>query len=67
MTYSEYVSRQKEIIKNNHKGEEFLLIKGEVIPLRSADEVLKELDSMDGLFNGAAAFGSFSRSREWAY
>lgn len=50
MTYSEYVNRQKEIIKNNHRGEEVLLIKGEVIPLRPADEILSELDSMDGLY-----------------
>lgn len=50
MTYSEYVNRQKAIIKSNHRGEEVLLIKGEVIPLRPADEILSELDNLNGLY-----------------
>lgn len=50
MTYSEYVNRQKAKIKSRHRGEEVLIIKGEMIPLRPADEVLSELDTMDGLY-----------------
>ena len=67
MTYSEYVSRQKAIIKNKHRGEEILIINGEIIPLRSADEILSELKNMDGLYGRyRAPLKGFRRERAGA-
>ncbi len=53
MNFSQYILRQKNILRQNHVGEEYLIIKGEVIAIRSADEVLSEISSSDGLYNYA--------------
>ncbi len=50
MTFTEYVLQQKNKIKTKHYGEEYLVIQGEIYPLRSCEEVLNDLNGIQGLF-----------------
>ena len=49
MNFTAYIERQKSIIRKRHEGEEFLMHRGEVIPMSESDRILKELSDMEGL------------------
>ena len=51
MTVLYYMARQREKIINRHAGETFLYSGGEAlqVPQKSAREILREMDGMEGL------------------
>ena len=49
MTFTAYIERQKNIIRQRHEGEMFLIEKGEVIPLNQSEKLLNDLSSLKGL------------------
>ncbi len=49
MTFTAYIERQKNIIRNRHEGEVFLIRKDEIIKLTESDVLLNELSSFKGL------------------
>lgn len=49
MTFTAYVERQKSLIRSRHKGETYLIEKGESIPLSDSEKLLEDLSSFKGL------------------
>lgn len=49
MNFTAYIERQKNIIRKRHEGEEFLMHRGEVIPMDDSEKILKELANLKGL------------------
>lgn len=49
MNFNDYIQRQKRLIRDRHKGEEFLMNEFESTPVRSSDEIFFELENMKGL------------------
>ena len=49
MNFTAYIERQKSIIRKKHEGEEFLMHRGEVIPMDEREKLLKELANLGGL------------------
>ena len=65
MTFSVYIQRQKSLIRSRHEGEEFLSVCGNTVKLNSADDILKELDSLKGL-NTAERMGAEPEYAQYA-
>ena len=49
MTFTAYIQRQKNIIRNRHEGEIYLLEKGEEIALSDSERLMRCLSSRKGL------------------
>ncbi len=49
MNFYAYVQRQKNIIRERHVGETYLIIKGTPTKIRSTEELFYELDNLEGL------------------
>ena len=49
MTFTAYIQRQKNIIRNRHEGETFLLERGEVTRLDESQRLLQNLSRRKGL------------------
>ncbi|MCD7728795.1 MAG: hypothetical protein LUI60_02640 [Clostridia bacterium] len=49
MTFATYVERQKSIIREKHLGEEHFIIGGQEVPLKSREQILREIEGMRGL------------------
>jgi hypothetical protein len=49
MTFTAYIERQKWLIRERHEGETFLICKDGCIPIRQTDEILSEMEKLDGL------------------
>lgn len=49
MTFSVYIQRQKRLIRQRHEGELFLITGDAVVPVRSSEEILSEMNVLKGL------------------
>ena len=49
MNFRTYIKRQKMLIEQRHEGEEFLMHRGEVIPLSDTKRLLDEFADLKGL------------------
>ena len=49
MTFTAYIQRQKNMIRNRHEGETFLLERGEVFELDESQRLLQNLSKRKGL------------------
>ena len=49
MNFTAYIQQQKLNIRRRHLGEMFLMKDGEIIPLKTTETLLCELDAMRGL------------------
>ena len=49
MTFAAYIERQKSIIRSRHKGETYLIQKGEVINIDESEKLLCDLSALKGL------------------
>ncbi|MCD8040329.1 MAG: hypothetical protein LUD19_00635 [Clostridia bacterium] len=49
MTFVTYAQRQKNIIRERHFGEERFVIGGQEVPVKSREQILRELSEMKGL------------------
>ena len=48
MNFTAYIERQKSLIRKKHEGEEFLMHRGEVIPMDDSERILQELANLRG-------------------
>lgn len=49
MNFTAYIERQKDLIRNRHLGETYLVEKGDIFPLDETERLLKDLSSLKGL------------------
>jgi hypothetical protein len=49
MTFSAYIQRQKSLIRERHEGEMFFICKDACIPVRSTEEIMREMENLEGL------------------
>lgn len=49
MNFTAYIQKQKNRIRARHEGELFLVSAGEVCPLRSTEEIMAEMNNLEGL------------------
>lgn len=49
MTFTAYVERQKRLIRSRHEGEEYLIDRGETIPLPDSERLMRDLSEFKGL------------------
>lgn len=49
MNFYAYVQRQKDMIRERHVGETYLIVKGAPTKIRSTEELFYELDNLAGL------------------
>lgn len=57
MKFAMYVERQRGIIRERHTGEEQFFISGEYTPVKSSEQLLRELGEMKGLNKPERAAG----------
>lgn len=48
MNFTAYIERQKNLIRKRHEGDEFLMHRGELIPMDDSEKILKELAELEG-------------------
>lgn len=63
MNFIAYIQRQKNIIRRRHEEETFLVHKGEIINVTSAESLFERLDSMEGL-NKRERAAAYRRARQ---
>lgn len=67
MNFAAYIQKQKCAIRSRHEGETYLIYSDGVVPVRSTEEILRELDGLKGLNKEErAGYVSLKRARALA-
>jgi hypothetical protein len=64
MNFTAYVDRQKNLIRQRHEGETYLIDNSKVFVVRDSEEILVEMNALKGLNKAERLFFSHSGKGE---